>query len=114
MKDYVRWLVRCKAEYKTSHFVSPYNQIILDRDCKDKADYIEILFKGGYDVNVKSQGNYTPSHFAVEQNDLVSLRKLLEFSPKLDISNSDGFTPLQLAEKLRRREFVELLRSHSS
>ncbi|MCY4436621.1 MAG: ankyrin repeat domain-containing protein [Chloroflexi bacterium] len=68
-----------------------------------------LLLEHGADPNRQDWSGKTPLHHAVAKNrKLVEL--VLAFSPNLALESRDGETPLQYAQRLRKRALVQLLK----
>lgn len=77
-------------------------------------ELIQLLLSKGADANARGQGGRTPLHAiasAGRNNDsgrLNGAKLLLEFGAKLDATNSQGQTPLMLAQQMSNADLVEL------
>ena len=66
---------------------------------RDPAEAVEVLLKAGADPNAKSPDGATALHQAVTARQVPVIRALVAAGAKLDATNKDNLTPLQLAEK---------------
>ncbi|WP_271104074.1 ankyrin repeat domain-containing protein [Pseudomonas tohonis] len=74
-------------------------------DCEAIKTLIEI----GADINAKGEAGLTPLHCAVEQERPEAIVLLLAMGAEI-IPDSDGYTPMQLAELLGYNELIKLFR----
>jgi ankyrin repeat protein len=66
---------------------------------RDPLDAVKTLLAAGANPNVKAPDGATPLHQAVTARQVPIIRALVEAGAKLDATNKDNLTPLQLAEK---------------
>jgi ankyrin repeat protein len=62
-------------------------------------DALKVLLEAGADPNTKAPDGSTPLHQAVQARQVAIIRALVAAGAKLDATNKDNLTPLQLAEK---------------
>ena len=60
---------------------------------------VKVLLAAGANPNVKAPDGSTPLHQAVQARQVAMIRALVAAGAKLDATNKDNLTPLQLAEK---------------
>jgi hypothetical protein len=63
------------------------------------AEAVEVLLKAGADPNAKAPDCSTAMHQAVAARQVPVIRALVAAGAKLDATNKENLTPLQLAEK---------------
>ncbi len=68
----------------------------------------EALLKAGADVNGSAQG-WTPLHFAVDNQDVDSVKLFLDAGADIDASNDAGNIPLTLAQEQDNGVMIRLL-----
>jgi ankyrin repeat protein len=66
---------------------------------RDPGEAVEVLLKAGANPNAKSPDGSTALHQAVAARQVPVIRALVAAGAKLDATNKDNLTPLQLAEK---------------
>jgi hypothetical protein len=66
---------------------------------REPAEAVKILLAAGANPNVKAPDGSTPLHQAVQARQVAIIRALADAGAKLDATNKDNLTPLQLAEK---------------
>jgi hypothetical protein len=66
---------------------------------REPADAIKVLLAAGANPNAKSSDGATLLHQAVQARRVEIIRALVGAGAKLDATNKDNLTPLQLAEK---------------
>jgi ankyrin repeat protein len=54
----------------------------------------------------------TPLHLAVARGHSEVVAILLKYNARLDIRDKNGMTPLQLAENIKNREIVALIKQY--
>jgi len=79
-------------------------------------DIVKLLLAAGADPNAVTTGNfvgdwagYTPLHAAVKQKHTKVVQALLAAKANPSIPDARGKTPLQMAERYKRREILEVL-----
>jgi ankyrin repeat protein len=72
------------------------------------------LLDGGLDVNSRNVVLETPLYAAVWTGNYEIAEMLLNRGADPNIPDKNGFTPLQAAQKLERRELVSLLRDYGA
>jgi ankyrin repeat protein len=71
--------------------------------------YINSLEKGEIDINMKDEnGNYL-IFFAVMMNNKIILKKILEYNPKIDIFDNEGYNLLYYPIKFLYYEIIDIL-----
>ncbi|XP_068681912.1 60 kDa lysophospholipase-like isoform X1 [Montipora foliosa] len=78
----------------------------------NKVDELRAWYLAGVDFNVGDYDRRTVLHVAVCQNNIKSVKFLLECGVDLSVRDLYGFTPLRNAELLGNKEMVEILQSH--
>ncbi len=71
---------------------------------------VEFLIKKGADVNTKDKYGYTPLLQAVRRKNIEIIQILLENGADPDIANNKGNTARGIAEKMGRKDILELLK----
>jgi hypothetical protein len=66
---------------------------------RQPADAVQVLLAAGANPNVKAPDGSTPLHQAVQARQVAIVRSLVAAGAKLEATNKDNLTPLQLAEK---------------
>jgi ankyrin repeat protein len=66
---------------------------------RDPLEALKLLLTAGADANAKAPDGATTLHQAVTARQVAVIRTLVEAGAKLDATNKDNLTPLQLAEK---------------
>ncbi len=72
-------------------------------------DVALLLLESGADVNAVSKKGWTPLHSAAFFGRTKTVQLLLDRGAKHDVQNSDGHTPLQLAQQKKKKEVISLL-----
>lgn len=77
---------------------------------------LQWLLKKGANVNARDENAYTQQvhsaiHEAVYQNQPELLKMLLHYKPQLDVKDTNGQTPLAMAEATGKLEMVQLLKA---
>ena len=75
------------------------------------AEAISLLVRNGADINLRGEGGFTPLHYAVEQNRLEAVKRLVSLGAE-SLTNDDGDTPAQLAMVLGHKEIALFLEAH--
>ena len=72
---------------------------------------VKQLIKSGVDINVQDNNGFSALHFAAQDNQLASLRLLVEAGALIDTPNKFGNTPLFIAtfNSKGRGEIIQLL-----
>lgn len=76
--------------------------------CWGDCEAIDILVEAGADLNAVGESGFTPLHYAVEQNKLDAIAKLLQLGSTLDCA-SDAGNPVELAKLLGHMEAISVL-----
>ena len=71
-------------------------------------EILAYLIKSGANVNQVGEGGLTPLHIAVENNDLASVKVLLDAGAEL-LKDDWGISALDLAERLSHTAIVKFL-----
>lgn len=72
----------------------------------------DILFQAGADINMRDDKNKdTPLHIAIRKNQRPMVEFLLTKGADFNLSNAEGVTPLQLAEKIGAGDIAEILKT---
>lgn len=66
---------------------------------REPLEAVKVLLAAGADPNVKAPDGSAPLHQAVQARQVAIIRELVAHGAKLDATNKDNLTPLQLAEK---------------
>lgn len=75
---------------------------------------IGILLQEGATQNYRSRTGCSPVMKAVGSRSLESVKLLLENKADLNEANISGMTPLMMAEAIKDREMMDLLKSYIS
>ncbi|XP_046389103.1 serine/threonine-protein phosphatase 6 regulatory ankyrin repeat subunit B-like [Ischnura elegans] len=89
----------------------------LMRECSmSRTDYnpsrkniVDLLLRNGTDVNVQSNSDYLPIHFAAYYGDVEVLETLLEYGADANSRGASGVTPLHLAAIKGHLKVIETL-----
>ena len=92
---------RCKSNWK-------FWRSALTR-CLHKGNYDGSLVKGGSDINALGEHQYCPLHYAVSQSHKEVAKFLIENGAARDGRNEFGETALEIAQRNKNPELVELL-----
>jgi ankyrin repeat protein len=76
---------------------------------KQKHDIIKWLLDLGIDANTNYASNNTPLHIAAENDDMISVGKLLEHGANINAWNVNQKTPLDIAIAYRSKNVITLL-----
>jgi ankyrin repeat protein len=87
---------------------------ILNGSIPGQEKIIELLIKGGIDINSATEGkSYTPLHFAILHNNLAGIKLLLQRSEiRVNAINLKGSTALHLAARRNDLAAARLLLAH--
>uniref|UniRef100_A0A8C1ML56 E3 ubiquitin-protein ligase MIB1 n=1 Tax=Cyprinus carpio TaxID=7962 RepID=A0A8C1ML56_CYPCA len=77
----------------------------------DEGSVIEVLHRGGADLNARNKRRQTPLHIAVNKGHLQVVKTLLDFGchPSLNNTDSEGDTPLHDAISKKRDDMLSVL-----
>ena len=70
------------------------------------ADFLKYLLDYGCDVNAQDTFGSTALHYAVYQKNVIAYQLLLKYEANFRLTDQEGRTPLELAERLERQEFM--------
>ena len=73
----------------------------------------EILSKGAV-IDIRNIYKQTPLHFAAAFGRLDAIKTLIEHGADFQAKEANGFTPLQIAEKGKKKRTIELLKSYGA
>ena len=73
----------------------------------------EILSKGAI-VDIRNIYKQTPLHFAAAFGRLEAIKTLIENGAETQAKDASGLTPLQIAEKGKKKKTIELLKTYGS
>lgn len=111
--ELIESLISKGADLHALNKISHNALMIASRAGKPKT--ISYLLNRGFDVNSQDRIKNTPIFFALQSGKSLSgIELLLSKSPKLNIRNGMGQTPLTLAIKLKDQKVMELLLSHGA
>jgi len=71
--------------------------------------FIDILLERGVQVNLQDAEGNTALHYAAVQGNTGTIKKLLKYQAKLEITNNKNETPLMVACRFEQREAMALL-----
>jgi ankyrin repeat protein len=74
-----------------------------------KVNVVTILLEYNVDINIENNDGMTALHWAAQKGDLVVLKLLVEKGAKVDSTDKNGNTPLDLAEIYEHKEIMEYL-----
>ncbi len=74
---------------------------------KQRTQIVEILLNNRAEVNLLDNDGNTPAHYA---KDMPTLKVLIRYDARLDITNKSEETPIQMAEKEKRNCIYHYLR----
>ncbi|MCB9492937.1 MAG: ankyrin repeat domain-containing protein [Epsilonproteobacteria bacterium] len=119
------WKVICKIlqdnNKKIDDYASPESQLLVAAESHD-VEAINYIFEQYPSVNVNVQDYYgnTPLQLAVLSRDISTnqqlqvIKLLMKHGARTDLSNRNGFTPLDCAMLLKNPGAVNLLRAHGA
>ena len=65
-------------------------------------------------VDIKDSNGWTALHFAAGANSVEATRILVEYRAELNVEATNGYTPLQWAERMSNDEVADYLREQSA
>ncbi|KAI4884098.1 hypothetical protein NFI96_020423, partial [Prochilodus magdalenae] len=75
----------------------------------DEGSVIEVLHRGGADLNARNKRRQTPLHIAVNKGHLQVVKTLLDFGCHPSLQDSEGDTPLHDAISKKRDDMLSVL-----
>jgi len=75
------------------------------------AESIKVLVDGGADINKRGEEDFTPLHYAAEQDKLEAVQCLVSLGAA-NLEDRRGDTPTRLAKILGHKEVYEFLVEH--
>ncbi|MBD0391954.1 ankyrin repeat domain-containing protein, partial [Wolbachia endosymbiont of Pentalonia nigronervosa] len=89
-----------------------YNSFLFE--CLHYLENIQELLKKKVNINFQEDSKKnTPLHIAVHRKELKVIEFLVKNGAKADIKNSKGRTSLDIANRLKRQDIVEILKLHT-
>ena len=76
--------------------------------CWGDCEAIKALIEAGADINTQGETGFTPLHCATEQNHAEAVALLLSLGAEA-VQDSNGHTPIELAELLEHKEVIKIL-----
>ena len=76
--------------------------LLINAVSSGQTEMVEKLINGGYNINEQTDLGTTPAMIAINRNDIVILKILINAGAKLDVCNCFGDTAISLASKLMR------------
>lgn len=92
------------VHYKNGWGDTPLHIVSCWGDC----EAIRTLIEAGADINARGETGFTPLHCATEQNRTEAVALLLSLGAEI-VQDSNGHTPIELADLLERKEIIEIL-----
>ncbi|XP_057323819.1 putative ankyrin repeat protein RF_0381 isoform X2 [Microplitis mediator] len=92
-----------------SAFVKQSSQLNNDVIYKIEPSLIRVLLNKGADVNMPMNDGRTALHLAVQTDNKEIVNTLLEYNPKVSVSDAKGMTPLHSAAQTENSKIVDSL-----
>jgi ankyrin repeat protein len=89
------------------------NKLMFNRAHLPRPNYIEILLKGGADVNTENGCGHTLLQFACFHGYKEIVKFLLKWDVKFDINDTNEFSPFNLASSYGHIEIVKMFLENS-
>ena len=80
---------------------------------KQFLEYINILYRAGFDINSHDMVGYSPLHYASSLGFLEAIGRLAEMGAILDNKATDGKTPIEHSFKIGEKYHLGIVIGHS-